>query len=218
MILTHCGKFGDFVPSLVIPNYYYKKDKKKTTFILSSWFKNIIGLEEFLKKQDFVEKVIFDPYYPENFSYGAQPFKFKPESITTEQYYNLGIEGPLDDYLGVKYAQLYDLDYDLDIKLEFIDPDFPKELRGLNVYTHFYDDRWDKDMYSVRFTELLPQQGYVPLKPEDPLLHNLNLVYYSNSAIFYPNGFSVLADICGIKYNLINGSVNPKTYYINTGI
>ena len=48
MILTHCGKFGDFIPSLVIPNYYYKNNNEKTTFILSSWFKSIKGLEEFL--------------------------------------------------------------------------------------------------------------------------------------------------------------------------
>ena len=41
MIITHCGKFGDFIPSLVIPNYYYKNTNEKKTFILSSWFKSI---------------------------------------------------------------------------------------------------------------------------------------------------------------------------------
>ncbi len=217
MILTHCGKFGDFVPSLIIPNYYYKNKKEKTTFILSSWFKRIVGLEMFLMSQDFTEQVIFDDFVPDNFDYGAQPYKFKPKCITTEKYYNLGISGALDKYLGIKYAEEHGLNYDTNISLNFIDPDFFSSLRGLNVYTHFYDERWDKEMYSVRFTELLPKEGYIPFDPYKPLLYNLNLAYYAQNAIFYPNGFSVLADICNIKFHLINGSVNANTYYLNVG-
>ena len=48
MILTHAGKLGDFFPSLIISNHYYKNENEKTTFILSNWFKSIVGLEEFL--------------------------------------------------------------------------------------------------------------------------------------------------------------------------
>lgn len=216
MIITHCGKFGDFCPSLIIPNYYYKNNKEKTTFILSSWFKSIVGLEEFLLNQKFTERVIFDPYMPENFNYGAQPYQFTPASIKNgETYYNLGIHGSLNRYLGVMYAEEHNLNYDLDIDLDFVDVDFPEEYRNLKVYTHFYDDRWDKDRYELRFTELLPMEGYVPFDPNKSILHNLNVAYYAQEAVFYPNGFSVLANICKIKMSLVNGSVNPVTYYIN---
>jgi hypothetical protein len=215
MILTHCGKFGDFIPSLVIPNYYYKNNNEKTTFVLSSWFKSIKGLEEFLLLQDFTEKVIFDEFLPNDFSLGAQPYKFKPEVVTDEVYYNLGLAGFPNKYLGVMYAEEYDLKYDLDIKLNFIDENFPEEYRNKKMYTHFYDERWDKDRYDVRFTEMLPNDGYEPFDPDKSLLHNLNLAYYSSSSIYYPNGFSVISDLCDIKYELVNGSVNPSVYYLN---
>ena len=47
--------------------------------------------------------------------------KFKPKVITDEVYYNLGLSGFPNKYLGVMYAEEYDLKYDLDIKLNFID-------------------------------------------------------------------------------------------------
>lgn len=215
MIITHCGKFGDFAPCLIIPNYYYKNKNEKTTFILSSWFKSIKGIEEFLLMQDFTEKVIFDKFLPDNFSQGAQPYKFKPESLNDEEYFNLGIGGFPNKYLGILYAEEHGLNYDLDINLKFIDENFPEELKNKKTYTHFYDERWDKDRYEVRFTEGLPSEGYESFDPSNSLLHNLNLCYYSSSSVFYPNGFSVLADLCKIDYHLINGSVNPSVYYLN---
>lgn len=215
MIITHVGKFGDFIPSLIIPNYYYKKGGEKTTFILSSWFKSIVGLEEFLMLQDFTEKVIFDSYVPENFSLGGQPYKFKPESLTDEKYYNLGIPGFPMTYLGYIYAEHSGLEFDTDIDLKFIDENFPMELRGLNVHTYFHEERWDKDRYDVRFNKMLPEEGYVAIDISKPLLHNLNLVHYSKKNVFYPNGFSVLVDLCKIKYGIVNSSVNPNVYYLN---
>lgn len=83
------------------------------------------------------------------------------------------------------------------------------------MYTHFYDERWDKDRYDVRFAEMLPNDGYEPFDIDKSLLHNLNLSYYSSSSIYYPNGFSVLSDLCGINYDLVNGSVNQSVYYLN---
>lgn len=215
MILTHVGKFGDFIPSLIIPNYYYKTNEEKTTFILSKWFENIVGLKEFLLLQDFTEDVIFDPYMPENFSLGGQPYKFVPISLQNEKYYNLGLNGFPTTYLGKIYAEEYGLKYDTDIKLKFVDDNFPNELRGLKVHSHFHEDRWDKDRYDVRFNELLPNSGSIALDITKPLLHNLNIVYYSQSNVFYPNGFSVLLDICGIQYNIVNSSVNTGVYYLN---
>jgi hypothetical protein len=215
MILTHTGKFGDFVPSLIIPNHYYKAKKEKTTFILSQWFKSIVGLEEFLMLQDFTEKVIFDPYMPENFSAGGQPYKFIPENIGDEIYYNLGIGGWPGKYLGEMYAEEYNLGFDKDIKLNFIDENFPEEFRNQKVYTHFYEDRWDKDRYEVTFTQLLAEREFTAFNPEKTLLHNLNLAHYATETAFYPNGFSVLADICNLNFNLTNGSVNPTVYYLN---
>lgn len=215
MILTHTGKFGDFIPSLTISNYYFKNENEKTTFILANWFKSIVGLEEFLMLQDFTEKVIFDSYNPENFDMGGQPYKFKPESLNDEKYYNLGMRCFPTKYLGELYAEEYNLNYDKDINLKFLDENFPEEYRNLNVYSHFVEDRWDKDRYEVRFTKLLPEAGYIPLDINKPLLHNLNVVYYSNDNLFYPNGFSILLDLCKIKYGFVNGSVNPSVYYLN---
>jgi len=215
MIITHCGKFGDFSPCLVIPNYYYKEKKEKTTFILSSWFKSIKGLDEFLLLQDFTEKVIFDPYLPDNFDLGAQPYKFKPESVSDEEYYNLGMWTFPGKYLGELYAEEHNLKFDLDINLKFVDDNFPQELRNKKMHTHFYEERWDKDSYVVRFNELLPNDGYEPFDLNKSLVHNLNLAHYASSAVYYPNGFSVLSDICKINYELVNGSVNPSVYYLN---
>ena len=215
MILTHVGKFGDFIPSLTISNYYYKNNGEKTTFILSNWFKSIVGLEDFLLLQDFTEKVIFDSYVPENFNMGGQPYKFKPESLIDEVYYNLGMSGFPTRYLGQNYAEDSNLKYDTDMDLKFIDENFPIELRNLDVYSHFHEERWDKDRYEVRFTKLLPEEGYIPIDINKPLLYNLNLVHYSKNNLFYPNGFSVLVDMCKIQYKIINSSVNPNVYYLN---
>ena len=215
MIITHTGKFGDFCPSLIISNYYYKQNNEKTTFILSKWFKSVTGVEEFLMLQDFTEDVIFDSYMPDNFSAGGQPYKFIPQNIGDQTYYNLGIGGWPSKYLGEMYAEEYGLSFDKDIQLKYIDENFPEELRNQKLYTHFYDERWDRDRYEVAFTQLFPEQGFVTFDPQKPLLYNLNLAYYATETNFYPNGFSVLADICGINYNLVNGSVNPNIYYLN---
>jgi hypothetical protein len=216
MILTHVGKFGDFLPSLIIPNYYYKNENEKTTFILSNWFKSIIGIEEFLMNQDFTEKVIFDPHMPTNFDMGGQPYKFKPVSIQDEVYYNLGLGGFPQKYLGEIYAEEHGLKFDKDINLKYIDEDFPEEYRNLKVYSYFHDDRWDRDRYEVHFTKgLAENHGFTPLDITKPLLHNLNVVHYSSENGFYPNGFSVLLDICNVNFSLVNGSVNPNMYYLH---
>jgi len=215
MIITHTGKFGDFCPSLIIPNYYYKQSNEKTTFILSKWFESVIGLKEFLMLQNFTEDVIFDPYMPDNFSAGGQPYKFIPQNMGDQIYYNLGIGGWPNKYLGEMYAEEYELSFDKDVQLKYIDENFPEELKNQKLYTHFYEDRWDRDRYKIAFTQLFPEQGFVGFDPQKPLLYNLNLAHYAAQTNFYPNGFSVLADICGINYTLINGSVNNTVYYLN---
>lgn len=215
MILTHVGALGDFIPSLTISNYYYKNENEKTTFILSDWFKKFVGLEEFLMLQDFTEKVVFDPHVPDKFNLGNQPYKFKPVSLTDEKYYNLGMGRFPNCYLGKLYAEEYDLKYDTDIDLKFIDENFPMEYRGLGLYSHFHEDRWDKEHYEIRFNKLYPESGLIPIDINKPLLFNLNMVYYAKSCVFYPNGFSVLVDMCKIKYDIVMASVNPSVYYIN---
>lgn len=214
MIITHVGRFGDFVPSLIIPNYYYKYEKVKTTFVLSQWFRNKVGLEEFLMLQDFTEKVVFDPFVPDHFELGGQPYKFKPQSINDQEYYNLGMNYFPDKYLGELYAEEYDLKWDKDLNLKFLDENFPEEYRNLNVYSHFHDVRWDRDRYELLFTKSLPMSGAIPMDITKSLIHNLNVVYYSQTNLFYPNGFSVLLNACGIKYNLYNLSAIPKVYYL----
>jgi hypothetical protein len=172
-------------------------------------------LEEFLRNQEFTQDVMFDSFVPQTFDFGGQPYKFAPKGIGNEKYYNLGLWTWPNKYLVVLYAEEYGLNYDKDIKLNFIDPNFPDEYRDKNLYTHFYDERWDKDRYEVRFNQIFPNEGRVPFDPSKPLIHNLNMLHYSKSAVFYPNGFSVVADICGCKYSLINGSVDQNTYYLN---
>lgn len=223
MILTHTGMLGDFITSLIIPNYYWKHRKEKTTFILSEWFRPVVGLEEFLMLQDFTEKVVFDPFMSEFTPNGAQPYKFKPESIGDDEvYYNLGIGSIINKYLGIVYAREHGLGFDMDITLKYLDPDFPEELRGQKLYTPFTKERYDKHMYDYPFNQLLPSQGYVPLDFTKPLLHNLNLAHYSQETVFYPNGFSVLVNLCGIPTNypgaqcrLINSSTREDAYYLS---
>jgi hypothetical protein len=225
MIITHAGKFGDFIPTLTISNYYWKNHKEKTKFVLSKWFEKICGLKEFLLIQDFVEDVIFDPHVAESFNMGAQPYKFKPECIKDdEKYYNIGFWHPANQwYLADLYCREHDLKYDTDIKINFVDKNFPEELKNKKIYTAFFEDRWDKDRYEVRFTpnettHSLSNNGYEVIDDKKPILHNLNLAYYSghsDNVVCYPSGFSVLLDICNIDFHLINGSVNPCTYYLN---
>ena len=222
MILTHTGALGDFGTSLIIPNYYWKRKQEKTTFVLSDWFKQIIGLEELLLKQEFTEQVLFDPFVSEFTSNGAQPYKFKTQVITNDEvYYNLGIGSGINRYLGIVYAREYGLGFDMDVQLNFIDPNFPMELRGQKLYTPFLKERYDKDRY-VTFFNSLPEKGYVSFDFNNSLLHNLNLAYYSQETVFYPNGFSVFVNLCGMLINqsdtqckLTNCSTRPDTYYIS---
>ena len=132
MILTHCGKFGDFVPTLTISNYYWKNHEEKTKLVLSKWFEKFCGLKEFLLLQDFIEDVIFDPYVPESFHMGGQPYKFKPECLKEdEKYYNIGFSEFVTNpswYLAHLYCKEHDLQYDENIELKFIDENFPEDL------------------------------------------------------------------------------------------
>lgn len=217
MILTHTGKLGDFFPCLTISNYYYKNGGERTTFVLTSWFKQFNGLQELLMRQPCVEGIIFDPYSAPAWGLGGTDYKFKPAHITDELYYNLGMNQWPIMYLGELYASEYNLNCDKDISLNFLYDSFPDELKGKKLYTKWDEKstRADSDRYDREYRGQLEEQGFEPFDTTKPLLYNLNLAHYASEVKMFPEGFSVLADMARIKFTLQNNSVNPKVYYIH---
>jgi hypothetical protein len=122
IILTHTGKLGDMLYSLMIGSWLWKNYNRKIHWVLPRSFGPFRFIENLLMLQSQTEKVTLVDHKIENFSCGGQPYKFDPMIYGIEgEYFNLGFRGYPDQFIPAFYAKEYGLGIDPDFVLKISD-------------------------------------------------------------------------------------------------
>jgi len=117
-ILTHTGKLGDMLYSLMIGSWLYKKYDRKIHWVLPRSFGPFRYIEALLMAQKQTSRVTLVDHEIKDFSCGGQPYKFDPARFgIMGEYYNLGFRSYPGKFLPAFYAEEYGLGYDLDFTL-----------------------------------------------------------------------------------------------------
>ena len=120
IILTNCGKLGDFLYCLPIASWIYKTKGKKIHWVLPQAFEPFNHIDKLLRSLPFTEKIthVNHPIY---FGHGGQPYKFDPMlyGIKSDEYYNLGFRSYPDKFITKFYAEEYGLGWDKDFVIDF---------------------------------------------------------------------------------------------------
>lgn len=142
IVLTHCGKFGDFLYSLPIGSWLHKTTGEKIHWVLPEMFGPFRYITKLLEYQDITGQVSLVPYKVENYGCGGQPYKFDPAKFGIEgKYYNLGLRHYPNCFITEFMAQEYRLGWDKDFVLQ-TQPVMPEP--GLEVRTEqLQGDVWN---------------------------------------------------------------------------
>lgn len=132
IILTHCGKLGDFLYCLPIASWLAKTRGVKIRWALPDRFPPFHHVTPLLHTMPCTEDVTLLPFPVKNFEAGGQPYKHNPAEFGMEgEYYNLGIRGYPDSFMPDYCAREYQLGWDPHFNLELGDVEpTDKILRG----------------------------------------------------------------------------------------
>ena len=112
MILTHCGKLGDFLYCLPIAEWLFRERGEKTHWVLPRAFEPFNYIEALLMLQPHCEKVTLVDHALVNFEAGGQPYRFNPADYGVEgEYRNLGFRSYPNEYISAFYAKEHGLGY-----------------------------------------------------------------------------------------------------------
>jgi hypothetical protein len=119
VILTHTGKLGDMLYSLMIGSWLYKRFDRKIHWVLPKSFGPFRYISNLLLAQEQTSAISLVDHKIENFSLGGQPYRFDPNTFgISGEYYNLGFRRAPDKFIPEFYAEEYRLHYDSNFKLE----------------------------------------------------------------------------------------------------
>ena len=131
VILTHCGKLGDFLYSLQIASWFHRTTGRKVHWVLPTCFNPFNYLTPLLMLQPFTSRVTMtDRHRVQDYGCGGQPYRFDPRNwLNLSAYerantpvYNLGFRGYPDKYVAAYYAEEYGLGYDPNFRLTLWEP------------------------------------------------------------------------------------------------
>lgn len=118
MILTHCGKLGDFIYAWPIASWLYKTAGHKIHFVLPRCFKPFTQIESLLKLQDFFGQLTLVDHKVKTYGCGGQPYRFDPADYGIEdKYYNIGFNTWPNKYVTEYQAEEHGFGYDKEWKL-----------------------------------------------------------------------------------------------------
>jgi hypothetical protein len=118
IILTHCGKLGDFLYSLMVGSWLFKNYQRKIHWVLPRSFGPFRYIENLLMAQEQTSRVTLVDHEIKNFDCGGQPYKFDPMRFgIMGEYFNLGFRGYPDKFVPAFYAEEYGLRFDPDFTL-----------------------------------------------------------------------------------------------------
>jgi hypothetical protein len=91
LILTHCGKLGDFVYAWPIAAWIHRRTGRKIHWVLPRAFTPFQRLQSLLLRQGFSDRVTLVDFPVRSHACGGQPYRFNPADYGVKgEYLNLG--------------------------------------------------------------------------------------------------------------------------------
>lgn len=123
LILTHCGKLGDFVYAWPIAAWLHRQTGRKIHWVLPRGFGPFRRLESLLLLQEFSAQLTLADLPVRCFGCGGQPYRFNPGDYGVPgDYFNLGFRWwPnkfVTPYQAEEHGLGWDADWVLDLQLE----------------------------------------------------------------------------------------------------
>jgi hypothetical protein len=131
IILSHCGKLGDFLYCLPIGEWIHRTTVRKIHWVLPRCFGPFNYIENLLLAQPMTARVSLVDHKVRDYNCGGQPYRFNVKDFGIEgEYYNLGFRHYPTSYCSKFYAEEYGFDYVRDYRINLGEP-LPKTLEVL---------------------------------------------------------------------------------------
>ena len=123
IILTHTGKLGDFLYSLMVGSWLHKTRGAKIHWVLPQSFKPFSFIGPLLLAQEQTAAVSLVDYPVRNWECGGQPYRFNPADfgVIAGEYYNLGFRHYPEAFIPEFYASEHGFGVDYDFTLSIPD-------------------------------------------------------------------------------------------------
>jgi len=202
MILTHCGKLGDFLYCLPVAEWLYREKGEKTHWALPRHFEPFNYIENLLLLQPHCERVTLVDYKIENWGHGGQPYQFNPAEFGVEgEYRNLGFRSYPNEYIPAFYAKEHGFGHVANYRLEICDGTPCEET---NEVLRSRESPLDEP---VSFADKIPE--FVDL------LQLVRRIAAAKEFHTWYSGLAVLAWMAGIPQHVYrqNGHANNRFYF-----
>ena len=119
LILTHCGKLGDFVYAWPIAAWLYRQTGRKIHWVLPRGFSPFRRVESLLLRQEFSQQLTLVDFPVRCFGCGGQPYRFNPADYgVAGEYLNLGFRWWANKFVTEYQAEEHGLGWDADWVLD----------------------------------------------------------------------------------------------------
>jgi hypothetical protein len=119
IVVTHCGKLGDFIACLPVASWLYKTRGKKIHFVLARSFHPFIRIRSLLMLQEMTAEVTLAEFPVKDWECGGTPYRFDPNRycVPAKEYYNLGFRRRPQRFVTQYVAEEHGLGYDANFRL-----------------------------------------------------------------------------------------------------
>ncbi|MCB1060856.1 MAG: hypothetical protein KDB65_11540 [Calditrichaeota bacterium] len=130
IVVTHCGKLGDFIACLPVASWLYKTHGDKIHFVLAKSFGPFSQIDSLLMLQEMTHKVTLVDFPVVDWEKGGEPYVHDPNQfgVVTSEYYNLGFRRTPRRFVPEYVAEEHGLGYDPEFKLNLGDYPFTDEI------------------------------------------------------------------------------------------
>jgi hypothetical protein len=119
LILTHCGKLGDFVYAWPIAAWLHRQTGRKIHWVLPQEFTPFRRVESLLLRQAFSERVTLVDFPVRSHACGGQPYRFNPAHYgIAGEYLNLGFRWWPNKFVTPYQAEEHGLGWEEDWVLD----------------------------------------------------------------------------------------------------
>ncbi len=119
LILTHCGKLGDFVYTWPVAAWLHRKTGRKIHWVLPRGFTPFRRVESLLLRQAFSHQVTLVDFPVRSYGCGGQPYRFNPADYgVSGEYLNLGFRWWPNKFVTAFQAEEHGLGWDEDWVLD----------------------------------------------------------------------------------------------------
>jgi hypothetical protein len=139
IVITHCGKMGDFMTSLPIISWVSKNYNDNIHLVLPQDFELFRKIESLMLLQPMIKKFTLADFGHLDYTCGGQPYIHDPNKfgIDCEEWYNLGFRHhPHFEHRSEFSAKEYDFGVDWDFTLELGEVDPTDEILCSEPHIH----------------------------------------------------------------------------------